>query len=195
MTNSDDKKAPEDPDAHDASLEELIDRQVAQWPRPSAEHATQLGNLLGMASHSTDHAGPAKVHNEHDDAVRAQDERAGHLRTWARGNLALEAAVELLIGALDGRLLDGPWILRDARDHWYFHAKHIESGSGYLSGGERRVLAIAASLADSNRPIDLGDAITGLDPDALRVVLAALTHAGGGTESPEGRERSPHEPR
>lgn len=192
MTDADDKNATEDPDA---SLEALIDRQVAQWPRLSAEHATQLGNLLGMASHSIDHAGPAKVHNEHDDAVRAPDERVGHLRTWARGDLALEAAVELLIGALDGRLLDGPWILRNARDHWYFHTKHIGSGSGHLSGGERRVLAIAASLADSNRPVDLGVAITGLDPDALRLVLEALEHAGGGSESPEGHERSTHGPR
>lgn len=44
------------------------------------------------------------------------------------------------------------------------------------SGGERRVLVIAASLTRSVHPVDLGDAITGLDTKSAAIVLAALGH-------------------
>lgn len=75
-----------------------------------------------------------------------------------------------MIAAHDPRAtaLSGSRICRDGHngDRWYFHAKHAVAEGVHLSGGERRVLAIAASLAVSNRPVDLGDAITGLDPDA-----------------------------
>ncbi|WP_260683265.1 hypothetical protein [Brevibacterium casei] len=39
------------------------------------------------------------------------------------------------------------------------------------------MLAIAASLASTDHPVDLGGVITGLDPSALRLVLEALAHA------------------
>ncbi|WP_169252850.1 hypothetical protein [Brevibacterium sp. 'Marine'] len=101
------------------------------------------------------------------------------LRSWARGLLALEAAVELLVTALDGRLLSGPWVRQDEAGCLWFDPAVAEAEQGHLSGGERRVLEIATSLASSEHPVDLSDAITGLNPDALDAVLEALALAGG----------------
>ncbi|WP_432789359.1 hypothetical protein QYM46_13610 [Brevibacterium sp. K11IcPPYGO002] len=106
-------------------------------------------------------------------------DRLGALRAWARGDLALEAAVELIATALDGRLLTGPWVRPDEAGRLWFDPAVAEAEQGHLSGGERRVLAIAMSLASSEHPVDLGDAIAGLDPDALDTVLDALALAGG----------------
>lgn len=102
-------------------------------------------------------------------------DRLGALRAWTGGDLALEAAVELLTTALDGRLLTGPWV----RDGLWFDADTAATESGALSGGERRVLAIATSLTSADHPVGLGNAITGLDPDALDAALEALALAGG----------------
>ena len=49
------------------------------------------------------------------------------------------------------------------------------------SGSAIRVLRIAASLA-TGIPVDLGDAVTGLDRHNLALVLAALSHANGSQE-------------
>ena len=45
-----------------------------------------------------------------------------------------------------------------------------------MSGGERRLLAIAASLG-SGEPVDLADALTGLDSWNAQVVVDAIAHA------------------
>lgn len=108
------------------------------------------------------------------------------LRAWARGLLPLEAAVELLAGAVGGRLLHGPWIRRDEHGRHWFDPDVAAAEGGYLSGGERRVLAIAASLASAEHPVELNDAVTGIDRQALRCVLQALAHAGGGAGVVEG---------
>lgn len=105
--------------------------------------------------------------------------RSASLRDWARGDLALEASVELLIRALRGRLLDGPWVRRRDLDGYWFDPGLAAAESSALSGGERRVLTIATRLASTDHPVDLSVAITGLDPGALRCVLEALAHAVG----------------
>lgn len=107
------------------------------------------------------------------------DDRLEALRSWAQGDLALAASIELLGTAQDGRLLGGPWVRQVEADRLCFDADTAAAESGALSGGERRVLAIAASLASSDHPVALGDAITGLDPDAFDAVLDALALAGG----------------
>lgn len=106
------------------------------------------------------------------------------LREWAAGLYGLEAAVELLVRFNDGRLLHGSWIEHDAeREHHWFSADMVPEDAGVLSGGERRVLAIAASLAEPTlAKVGLGDLLTGLDRDALDLVLAAIAHAGGSHE-------------
>lgn len=103
-------------------------------------------------------------------------DRADGLRAWARGLLPLEAAVELLVCSHGGRLLDGPWIRRDEGGPWFDAA--LVDGGAVLSGGERRVLDIAVSLA-GGPPVSLDDVLTGLDGPTLDLVLAALAHAGG----------------
>ncbi|MUN53920.1 hypothetical protein GMA10_01530 [Kocuria koreensis] len=104
---------------------------------------------------------------------------ADDLRAWARGLLPLEAAVELLVTACGGALLAGPWIRRDNGGQLWFDPTVAEAEGGYLSGGERRVLDIATSLASGEHPVDLSDALTDLDRDVAQAVLAAVAHASG----------------
>lgn len=100
------------------------------------------------------------------------------LRDWARGLLPLEAAVELIATACGGRLLYGPWIRLDACGQHWFDPDIAAVEKGVLSGGERRVLTIVMSLASAEHPLDLSDAVCGLDDDALDAVLRGLAHAG-----------------
>lgn len=120
---------------------------------------------------------------------------ADALRAWARCDLALEAAVELLADAVGGRLLHGPWVCRDEHGLLWFDPDVAAAEGGYLSGGERRVLAIASSLASAEHPVDLNDAVTGIDREALRCVLKALAHAGCGAGVLEGPGWTRDEPR
>lgn len=107
-------------------------------------------------------------------------EVAAGLRAWASGLHPLEAAVELLIRAWDGRLLHGPWIVVEVdgldTQVWFDPTPIAEAT---MSGGERRVLEIAGSLASPEYPIALTDTVSGLDRHALDLVLAAIAHAGG----------------
>lgn len=104
---------------------------------------------------------------------------ANDLRAWARGLLPLEAAVELLVTACGGALLAGPWIRRDNGGRRWFDPDAAAAEKRYLSGGERRVLAIAITLASEEHPVDLSDALTGLDRDGAQAVLTAVADASG----------------
>ena len=110
--------------------------------------------------------------------------RVDGLREWAKGSYGMEAAVELLVRFNGGRLLHGPWIEHGPdRDRYWFSADMVPNEAGVLSGGERRVLELAASLADPHvTRIGLGHVVTGLDRDALDLVVAAIAHAGGSHE-------------
>lgn len=103
-------------------------------------------------------------------------EHHAQLRTWAKGMYPCEAATELLIrtGWASEAL---PWVEPDG---WIDAAK-INPNAGAYSGGEQRLLAIAASIYGAE-PVDLDDAITGLDRSAVALVLAALAHASGSHE-------------
>lgn len=110
------------------------------------------------------------------------------LRAWARGAYDLEAAVELLVRAFDGRFAQAgqPWIITVARadrttvrlDAGELVAVGVE---GPYSGGERRLLAIAASLLGAH-PVQLAEVIPGLDRENTALVLAAIAHANGSHE-------------
>ena len=103
------------------------------------------------------------------------------LRRWARGMYTTEAATELLIRAHNGTFasIERPWIKPTDHAYWIdFPAitEHLDA----LSGGEQRLLRIAASIgSDEATPVRLGDVLSGLDRPTLRLVLAAVAHAGG----------------
>jgi hypothetical protein len=101
---------------------------------------------------------------------------AAALRAHAVGLWCAEAAVELLIG-------HGVWLHRPrfverfvrvqaepavvgktalAWVDWHAAADAVQSGQVVCSAGEGRILLIAASIA-KGVPLDLGDAVTGLD--------------------------------
>lgn len=123
------------------------------------------------------------------------------LRAHARGLYCAEAAVELLIGRwlhrgdfVDRFIETGPALVGDtpmAIVDWEAALAALEAGELPCSGGEGRILRIAASLA-AGVPVDLGDAVTALDTTTLMLVARAVLHAGGhrggiveiGTERP-----------
>lgn len=98
------------------------------------------------------------------------------MRTWAAGSYPDEAGVELLIrSGLSARVdLSDAW--RDDR----FDVDALERAFASLSGGERRIVAIALSLlSGEGRAVDLPYVITSLDRRSLNLVLAAIAHAAG----------------
>lgn len=99
-------------------------------------------------------------------------------RDWARGNYPTEAGVELL--ARSGLLYErAPW-LREGR----VDVETLLDESGVLSGGEQRIVRIAASLL-GGPPVNLADNLPGLDRRGVNLVLAALAHAAGSHEGSE----------
>jgi hypothetical protein len=83
------------------------------------------------------------------------------LRAWAKGDYTVEAATELLIRAFSGRYAapGRPWIRTDEHTGKpWFDFEAIRESIRSASGGERRVLLLAASLA-ANVPVVLGDVI------------------------------------
>lgn len=111
------------------------------------------------------------------------------LRAWAKGIYPTEAAVHLLLQAFDGRFAQPgwPWIkATESGNHYLDAARLSDDQIGVLSGGERRVLAITRSLL-GEQPVDLADALTGLDQPTTRTVLDALAHATGESAVAAGR--------
>lgn len=108
------------------------------------------------------------------------------LRAWAKGMYTIEAATELLIRGFGGKFAahGNPWVHTSSEPQgpgqvsaWIDFAA-IPEEAGVLSGGERRFLILAASLAE-DVPVVLGDVVPGLDRENLDLVLAAIAHAGG----------------
>lgn len=101
------------------------------------------------------------------------------LRQWAAGLLPVEAAVEIVLRAFGGRFADPalPWVRLDGDITW-LDPDSVREHAAVLSGGERRLLFVVASLLDE-RPLDVVDIVTGLDRQNLHLVLAAFAHAGG----------------
>ena len=112
------------------------------------------------------------------------------LRRWARGAYAEEAAVELLVRSFGGRFCSTgyPWVRRCDRPGWYWlDGEPLIHGTGALSGGEQRLLALAGALVSGLAITDLAGLVAGLDRTNQHLVLAALAHAGGSHEQVDTR--------
>ena len=118
------------------------------------------------------------------------DDLAAALRAWAKGLLCLEAAAELLIGHrwwlfraefLAIAVESGQEVFSGqemAAVDFVAAAGALEAGVLPCSGGEGRVLRIAASIAEGV-PVDLREAVTGLDENNAVLAAAAVLHAAG----------------
>lgn len=104
------------------------------------------------------------------------------LRAWAHGLYPVEAAVELLIRTGLARRLGAAVQASDDNSMWWIDWPKAMDEAGVLSGGERRIVALACSLGSSEVLVNLSDAVSGLDVEHVRLVLAALDHAAGARE-------------
>lgn len=115
---------------------------------------------------------------------------AAALRAHAAGAYSLEAAADLLIAhatwlhrcdfttpfinSSRGPCLDTELSYVD----WEAAVTALATGNLPCSGSEGRMLRLAASLADGI-PVDLRDALTGLDAGNIRLVAKAVLHVSG----------------
>ena len=118
------------------------------------------------------------------------DDLAAALRLWAKGLFSTEAAVELLIG-------HGTWLYREdfleiavefgreiadgvvlAAVDWAAAVAALEAGGLPCSGGEGRILRLAASIG-GGIAVSLGSALPGLDERNIAEVARAVLHAAG----------------
>ena len=115
--------------------------------------------------------------SEIDDAVRA----------WAKGVYSVEAGAELLIRGGKAIYEGAPWLNESTSAEGARMVSvdtdflYLESGA--WSGSESRMTAVAVSLLAGGHLVDLNDAVSGLDPERLQLVLAAIAHAAGSHEA------------
>jgi hypothetical protein len=114
---------------------------------------------------------------------------AGALRAGAAGLYPLEAACELLIST--------SWLHRDdftrfirtgtaltdgvtelAEIDWQAAITARDTGQLPCGGGENRILRLAASIA-AGIPVDLHQALSGLDETSINLIVRAARHANG----------------
>jgi hypothetical protein len=114
---------------------------------------------------------------------------ADAVRAGASGLYSLEAACELIIGtgwlhrgdftchvSTGTSLADG--ITELAHIDWQAAITSRNTGLLPCSSGENRILRLAASIA-AGIPVDLNDALTGLDQGRIALVVRAVRHANG----------------
>lgn len=103
------------------------------------------------------------------------------LRARVRGSYTLEAGTEMLIRAFGGRFAEpgNPWVDEDPMSgKTWIDFGEIPPHVGALSGGERRFLMLAASVA-ADVPVGVGEILDGLDRPLMEIALAAFAHASG----------------
>ncbi len=117
------------------------------------------------------------------------------LRAGADGLYAIEAATGLVIA-------NASWLARDdfvrfihvgtsitdprtelASIDWEAAITALDAGGLPSSGGERRMLRLAASPA-IDVPVSLGDAVTGIDGRNVGLLVKAVLHASGRRQFP-----------
>ncbi len=119
------------------------------------------------------------------------DDLAAALRACAAGLYPLEAGTALLIangtclhrGDFTSRFIETGISISDgttlmAAIDWDAAIAALHAGELPCSGGERRILELSSSLA-GGIPVDLRDAITGLDDGNVARLVTAIMHASG----------------
>jgi hypothetical protein len=119
------------------------------------------------------------------------DDLTAALRACAAGLYPLEAGVALLAGngtflrrddftrrfiAVATSISDGTTLM--AAIDWDAAITALHAGELPCSGGERRVLELSSSLS-GGIPVDLRDAVTGLDDGNIARLVTAILHASG----------------
>ena len=110
------------------------------------------------------------------------------LRAAADGLYTLEAATGLIIAHASwlARSDFAPFIHHGAGTaaiDWEAAISALNAGGLPSSGGERRVLRLAASLA-CDIPVSLGEAVTGIDDRNVGLLVEAVLHASGRRQFP-----------
>jgi hypothetical protein len=110
------------------------------------------------------------------------------LRAGADGLCALEAGTGLIIahGCWAERCDFGCFIhhgTATAAIDWDAAIAALDAGGLPSSGGEKRMLRLAASLA-ADIPVRLGDAVTGIDQRNAGLLARAILHASGRRQFP-----------
>jgi hypothetical protein len=120
---------------------------------------------------------------------------AAALRACAAGYYPAEAGTELLIGHdcflhrcdfasfVHAGTSITDRVTEMAQIDWDAAVSALHAGQLPASGGERRILQLAASIA-AGTPVSLRDAIPGLDHRNLQLLITAIKHAAG--------QRPPH---
>jgi hypothetical protein len=114
---------------------------------------------------------------------------AAALRAGAAGLYCAEAGAELLIRQQSwlSRGDFAPFVVIapaaagravTAAVGWEAAIAALDGGALPCSSGERRMLRLAASIA-GGIPVDLGEALTGLDRAGIAAAASAVLHAGG----------------
>jgi len=116
--------------------------------------------------------------SELDDAVRR----------WAQGVYPVEAGAELLIRQGKAIFEGAPWLRESGAGRGQrmvsIDTDALKAETARWSGTERRVAGVALSLIEDRYAVNLYEAATGLDPEQLELVLAAVSHAAGSHETP-----------
>ena len=128
------------------------------------------------------------------------DHVATALRNCASGLYAAQAGVALLVS--HGTFLHrydftSRFIEHDtngatpmAAIDWEAAITALDNGGLPCSGGERRILQLAASLA-AGTPVSLHDTVTGLDDANIALFITAIGHASGNDRKTAGASSSP----
>jgi hypothetical protein len=109
---------------------------------------------------------------------------ASALRACAAGLYPLEAGTGLLIanGTFLHRGFTSRFVIHGttgmAAVDWEAATAALAAGELPCSGGEQRIFRLAASLA-AGIPVDLNDAVTGLDQHNIQRLVTAIRHASG----------------
>ncbi|HEX8932861.1 MAG TPA: hypothetical protein VF788_01415 [Pseudonocardiaceae bacterium] len=121
-------------------------------------------------------------------------ELSAALRAHASGIYCLEAAAKLIIGHhtllyrsdFTGFIVTDLSIIDDteiASIDWPAAISALDTGELPCSGGEQRILRLAASLADGI-PVSLRDTLIGLDDRNIKLVVTAVLHTSGRQSPP-----------